>query len=108
MKQLLSVFFLNTVDVCNEDVVKLRQNEKEFQDFPKYVSDAFKTYSHNCGAVKIILPTKQRSNNELVKQAVEPKLSHLLQIYEKRAEGVHKDISTAITSTPLTTFIERE
>jgi hypothetical protein len=55
MKQLLSVFFLNTVDVCNEDVVKLRQNEKEFQDFPKYVSDAFKTYSHNCGAVKIIL-----------------------------------------------------
>jgi hypothetical protein len=102
------VFLLNTVDVCNEDVVKLRQNEKEFQDFPKYVSDAFKTYSHNCGAVKIILPTKQRSNNELVKQAVEPKLSHLLQIYEKRAEGVHKDISTAITSTPLATFIERE
>jgi hypothetical protein len=43
-----------------------------------------------------------------VKQAVEPKLSHLLQIYEKRVEGVHKDISTAITSTPLTTFIERE
>lgn len=104
---IIECFFLNTVDVCNEDVVKLRPNDKKFQDFPKYVSDAFKTYSHNYGAVKIVLPKKQRSNNELVKQTVEPKLSHLLQIYEKRAEGVHKDINTAITYTPLTTFIAK-
>jgi hypothetical protein len=51
------------------------------------VSDVYKKYSHNCKAGKIIPPTKQRSNNELMKQTMEPNVSPLLQVYEKRVDG---------------------